>query len=98
MRITILLLIMREAQAFLCKYVIFRKFALKFLINNFLKISPHFLVEDAKPFFHLICELLFYCFNEGGVGFFFVSVTNGQTDGRTYTFFKSLHHTDSHGI
>ena len=26
----------------------------------FLKISPHFLVEDAKPF-HLIYELFFYC-------------------------------------
>ena len=26
----------------------------------FLKISPHFFVEDTKPF-HLICELLFYC-------------------------------------
>ena len=60
MRITILLLIMREEQAFLCKYVTFRKFALKFLKNNFLKISLHFLVGNAKPF-HLICELLFYC-------------------------------------
>ena len=28
---------------------------------------------------------------------FFVSVTNGQTDGRTYTFLKSRH-TDSNGI
>ena len=60
MRIIILLLIMKEKQAFLCKYVIFRKFGLKFLENNFSKISLPFLVEDAKPF-HLICELLFYC-------------------------------------
>ena len=60
MRITILLLIMWEEQAFLCKYVIFRKFALKFMEDNFLKISLHVLVEDAKPF-HLICDLLFYC-------------------------------------
>ena len=60
MRIIILLLIMKEEQAFLCKYVIFRKFSLKFLKIIFLKISLHFLVENVKPF-HLICELLFYC-------------------------------------
>ena len=60
---------MKEEQAFLCKYVIFEKFALKFFKNNFLKVSPHFLVEDAKPF-HLICEL-FFPVNNGGVGFFF---------------------------
>ena len=60
MRITILLLIMREKQEFLCKYLIFRKFELKILKNNILKISLHFLVEDAK-IFHLICEILFYC-------------------------------------
>ena len=35
--------------------------------------------------------------NEGGVGFF-VTVTNGRTDRRTYTFFKSPRHTDSNGI
>ena len=29
---------------------------------------------------------------------FFVSVTNGQTDGRTYTFLKSPRHTDSNAI
>ena len=34
---------------------IFRKFALKFLKNIFLKISLHFLVEDGKPF-DLICN------------------------------------------
>ena len=60
MRITILLLIMREKQEFLCKYLIFRKFDLKFLKNNILKISLHFLVENVKPY-HMICELLFYC-------------------------------------
>ena len=59
MRITILLIIMREKQKFLCKYLIFRKLDLKFLRNNILKISLHFLVENVKPF-HLICELLFY--------------------------------------
>ena len=37
------------------KNVILRKFGLKFLKIIFLKISPHFLVEDAK-----ICELSFY--------------------------------------
>ena len=29
---------------------------------------------------------------------FFVSVTNGQTDGRTYTYVKFPRHTDSNGI
>ena len=60
MQITILLLIMREKQEFLCKYLIFRKFDLTFLKNNILKISLHFLLENVKPF-HLICELLFHC-------------------------------------
>ena len=60
MRIIILRLIMKEEHAFLCKYLIFRKFALKFLKNIFLKISSHFFVEDVKPF-HLICKLFFYC-------------------------------------
>ena len=55
MRIIMLLLIMKKKQAFLCKYVIFRKFGLKFL-----KISLHHLVEDCKSF-HLICELFFHC-------------------------------------
>ena len=60
MRIIVLLLIMREAQAFLCKDVLFAKFALKFWKNTFLKISRHFLVENARPF-RLIRKLLFYC-------------------------------------
>ena len=59
MQIIILLLIIKEDQAFLCKYVIFRKFGLKFLKNIFLKISLLFLVEDGKPF-HLICECTFF--------------------------------------
>ena len=60
MRIIILLLIMKEKQAFLCKYLIFQKFYLNFLKNNILKISLHGLVKNVRPF-HLICKLLFYC-------------------------------------
>ena len=56
MRITILLLIIREEQEFLCKYLIFRKFDLKMLKNNILKISLHF---------HSTV------YNEGGVGILF---------------------------
>ena len=38
----------------------FLKIRSKIFERFFLKISPHFLVEEAKPF-HLICELFFYC-------------------------------------
>ena len=38
------------------------------IFEHFFLISPHFLVEDAKPF-HLICKLLSTVNNEGGVGF-----------------------------
>ena len=74
MRIIILLLIMKEEQAFLRKYLIIRKFALKFL-----KISLHFLVEDGKPF-HLICELFSTDNNEGGVGFLLALQTDIRTN------------------
>ena len=38
----------------------FSKIQSKISKNIFLKISPYFLVEDAKTFY-LICESLFYC-------------------------------------
>ena len=38
----------------------FSKIRSKIFEQYFLKISFHFLVEDAKPF-HLICELFSYC-------------------------------------
>ena len=38
----------------------FPKIRSKIFEKYFLKISPHFLVEDAKPI-HLICKLFFYC-------------------------------------
>ena len=38
---------------------IFSKIRSKNFEIYFMKISPHFLGEDAKPF-HLICELYFY--------------------------------------
>ena len=69
MRTIILLLIMREEQTFLCKYVTFRKFILKFLKNIFSKISLHFLLEADKAF-HLICDCYFNFINEGGAGIF----------------------------
>ena len=37
----------------------FSKIRSKIFEKYFLKILPHFLVEDAKPF-HLICKLLFH--------------------------------------
>ena len=49
------------------KNAVFRKFGLKFLKTCFLKISLHFLVEDAKPF-QLVCEWFFTVNSEGGVG------------------------------
>ena len=42
-------------------------------------------------------RIIFLLPNEGEVGFI-VSVTNGQTDGRTYIFLKSPRHTDSNDI
>ena len=59
MRIVILLLIMKEEQAFFMQIRNFSKIQSKIFEIIFLKISLHFLVEEAKPF-HLICELSFY--------------------------------------
>ena len=67
MRITILLLIYREEQEFVCKYLIFQKFDLKCLKNNFLKISLCFLVENVKPFH------MFTVNNEGEAGIFYAN-------------------------
>ena len=75
----------------------FSKIRSKFLKNIFLKISPHFLVRGCQT---LLPDIRIYStvYNEGGVGFF-VSVTNGQTDGRTdLHFFEFPRHTDSNGI
>ena len=74
----------------------FSKIGTKIFEKHFLKISLHFLVEDGKPFL-VICELLFYC-QQRRRSRLFVSITNGQTDGRTYTFLKSPRLTDSNGI
>ena len=53
--------------------------------------------EKRPSFIEAFITILVENCNEGGVGIF-VSVTNGQTDGWTYTFLKSPRHTDSNGI
>ena len=76
----------------------FLKIWFKIFEKYFLKVTLHFLVEDGKPT-HLLCELVSTVNYEGGVGFFLLALqTNRRTDGRTYTFLKSLRHTDSNGI
>ena len=71
--------------------VISRKFGLKVLKNNFLKISLHFLVEDAKPFSSNMQSIILLSIMKQ---FFLLAL---QTDGLTYTFLKSRH-TDSNCI
>ena len=55
---------MNEKQAFLYKYIIFRKYGLKFLKNIFLKISLNFLVEDAKLIINIRIIILMFIMKE----------------------------------